>query len=366
MTIKKEVDGTYTVRVASRCEGKYFQKIKKRIKKKADANFYENKFSKLREEWKNNLKNKVLTWQVALDEYLAEAELTLAPSTFLETRSALLLHTKVWNHIPIEDLHKNMVLKHIQKVHAKNSESTKKQLAKYIRNVFKVQVDNGEIKRNPALGLKFSNKEMKNNRLIAMTKSEIQTLLKEATLIDHPWHDIWYLTYQAGLRSGEAYALKEEHIDFENKHIHILQSYDFKTGVIGPTKNRKTRIVPINTDFSHFLKQLVLKAKRDEFLLPRINDWKNGNAAKILKSFQKDLGIRETNFHSLRASFITHLLLDGVSMTKVQQIVGHEDLKTTARYVRMIASDLQGATDSIGISTSDLEAAKILTFSRET
>lgn len=108
--------------------------------------------------------------------------------------------------------------------------------------MFKVQVDNGEIKRNPALGLKFSNKEMKNNRLIAMTKSEIQTLLKEATLIDHPWHDIWYLTYQAGLRSREAYALKEEHIDFENKHIlHILQSYDFKTGANRANKEQKNQ-----------------------------------------------------------------------------------------------------------------------------
>lgn len=65
---------------------------------------------------------------------------------------------------------------------------------------------------------------------------------------------------------------------------------------------------------------------------------------------QIELGLRETNYHSLGASFITHLLLAGVSVTKVQHLVGHSDLKTTQDYVRLIGSDLDGATDAIALN----------------
>ena len=50
---------------------------------------------------------------------------------------------------------------------------------------------------------------------------------------------------------------------------------------------------------------------------------------------QKDRsGLKGLTFHSARASFITNLLLAGISPFAVMKYVGHRDLKTTMRYYR--------------------------------
>ena len=101
------------------------------------------------------------------------------------------------------------------------------------------------------------------------------------------------------------------------------------------------------------MKELKLERGNEKTVLPQLKAWKHGEAAQELKSFQRDIGIKETDFKSLRASFITHLLLAGVPPTIVKEIVGHADLKTTNdHYVRLSGSDLKGATNPIDIDLS--------------
>lgn len=249
----------------------------------------------------------------------------------------------------IDEFKKDDVLKHINQVLKDKSFATKNSLAKFIRKVFQQQVENGILSFNPANKIRFFNEGLKNNKLICMTKTEIKFLLERAFQLSHPWYAIYKLKYQFGLRSGEAFALSWKNIDFENKILHVTESYCFKSEKVGPPKNKESRTIPISPGIENFLKELKLSNGNSEFVLPHPPGWKHGDAAKILKSFQKDIGIRQTNFHSLRASFITHLLLDGMPITKVQHMVGHKDLATTQRYVRLTASDLKGATDSLDV-----------------
>jgi site-specific recombinase XerD len=113
------------------------------------------------------------------------------------------------------------------------------------------------------------------------------------------------------------------------------------------------------------LASLVAGKQPDDFLLPRYRPFISGGGAKVLNEIQDHLGIKKTNFHSIRASFITHLHQAGVPIGIIQQMVGHTDLNTTQRYLRFCEKDFSTATfaldkvaDTLEItSTDDFEKA---------
>ena len=51
--------------------------------------------------------------------------------------------------------------------------------------------------------------------------------------------------------------------------------------------------------------------------------------------------IKDASFHSLRHSFATHLLEDGVNLRYVQELLGHRDVKTTQLYTRVTKRGLR-------------------------
>lgn len=80
--------------------------------------------------------------------------------------------------------------------------------------------------------------------------------------------------------------------------------------------------------------------------------WIQGSQAKELKEFYREIGITQIRFHDLRATFITQLLLRGVPLAKVMTIIGHSTIKTTMKYLRLVAQDTKGATEALGVTAS--------------
>lgn len=86
-----------------------------------------------------------------------------------------------------------------------------------------------------------------------------------------------------------------------------------------------------------------------EFVFSRQSRWEKGLQAKILNRFQDEAKVKRTKFHALRAFFITQLLRGGCSAIYVQEIVGHEDIKTTMFYVGLAGTELRGKTESLAV-----------------
>lgn len=362
MAITQNKNGKFDVRVTVSIKGKIIERRVRGLKSKGLARLEEDLLKKELTQLKELGWHKKITWEEAKNEMYQKHEKKLSFSTLSSMKSILNLHTSAWANRPIDGFTTAEIEQLIETTYEQNSMESKKKLLNHIKLVFKRQIELGHLKTNPCLDLKYGKAPEKD--LLAMTRQEMELLLNQALNSNHPWYVIWRTIYELGLRSGEGIALMWTDIDFTNNRVTISKSYCAKEKVIGPTKNRKVRTLPLNPSLAVFLKELKLSTSDCEFVLPQFTEWKRGEAAEVLRAFQRDLGIRETNFHSLRASFITHLLLKSVPVTKVQQMVGHSDLKTTQRYVRLVAADLDGATDGISLNLSNNQDGEVLPFNR--
>lgn len=291
------------------------------------------------------------TWKKALAEYLEYSEENHRLSTFYNRLKVLEKYTTIWNTKDLVEINKADVKNLLEEI--KQSQSFRKEVLKYIRQVFELACENRKIAFNPAKKIVLNDDKYhqeKANQLTAMTKNEVATLLAYMKEIGHEYYEVFYITYQLGLRSSEAVAFQFSDIKFDKNHVVISKSWCKKKKGFVPPKNGTSRIVPLNKQLGALLKEMKLKANSEnDFVLPRNRTWMNGGATKILTKIQDHLGIKHTNYHSLRASFITHLLRDGLDITRVQAMVGHRELKTTQRYIRLDGTDLEGVTESLSI-----------------
>lgn len=363
MAITQRADGKFDVRVTVVVHGTLLERRKRGLLSKGEAKFSENELKQGLLLLKQKGWDKTIKWSNAIDDYYQWKQKKIAYSTYTSMKTILNMHTKVWVDRHIDSFHAAEIEAHIEAVYTEEALESKRKLLRFIRDVFNRQIQLGKLNINPCAGLTFGNAPEK--ELIAMSRPEMDLLLRKAQELNHPWFVIWRVVYELGLRSGEGLGLKWTDVDFNNNQVVICRSYCSKSKKFGPTKNRKTRTIPLNQSLSAFLKELKLTCTESEFVLPQITEWKRGDAAEILRTFQSDLGIRQTNFHSLRASFITHLLLQKVPVTTVQLMVGHSDLKTTQRYVRLVASDFDGVTDALSMDLSMNKIADVVPIFKE-
>lgn len=150
------------------------------------------------------------------------------------------------------------------------------------------------------------------------------------------------LSYGAGLRVSEAVSLRIRDVDVDELTLHIKHA-----------KGDKDRIsvIPATavTDLRGFLAgrngaKYVFFSEQGGRLTTR-------TAQKIFEHALRKAGIQKpATFHSLRHSFATHLLENGVDVRYVQELLGHQNIRTTELYthvtnpmLKKIKSPLEGS-----------------------
>jgi len=149
------------------------------------------------------------------------------------------------------------------------------------------------------------------------------------------------LAVYAGLRLGEAAGLQRDALDFDRGLIHVHRSYD------GPTKSKHERYVPLAPELAAMLRPWLL-AHPGELVVTRpdpenperaipiategMDDSTGKDFARRAKRACKRAGVPPVTYHQLRHTFASHVA-DKVPEGIVGALLGHEDLKTTRRYV---------------------------------
>ncbi|HEX8807965.1 MAG TPA: tyrosine-type recombinase/integrase [Xanthobacteraceae bacterium] len=152
------------------------------------------------------------------------------------------------------------------------------------------------------------------------------------------------LGYGCGLRASEVVRLKVKHIDSAQKIIRVEQS-----------KGRKDRNVMLSPEMLDLLRQWWKTRRRgfdsttpvaERWLFPGRRPGKPMTTRQLNRLFHEAAdaaGIKKgVTLHALRHSFATHLLEHGTDIRKIQAVLGHDKLDTTARYTRVATGMIAG------------------------
>jgi site-specific recombinase XerD len=161
---------------------------------------------------------------------------------------------------------------------------------------------------------------------VILNPQELRTLFAAPTLLKH--RIVLTLIYSAGLRGQEVINLKISDVDFSRKTIHIRQS-----------KFKKDRIVPLSEYMAVGLKKY-LQAENPHIWLFNGKEPDGRYSVKglswVMRETLKKASIaKDVNLHSLRHSYATHLLEQGMNIVTLKQLLGHAEITTTMLYLHV-------------------------------
>lgn len=179
------------------------------------------------------------------------------------------------------------------------------------------------VKDNQKIDLKFAKRNQK--LPIVLTRDEVNRII--ASIKNNKHRLMIALAYGAGLRVSEVVNLKINDADLAELTIHIKQA-----------KGQKDRITVFPEKIKSEIFSLVnLRDKNDYVFASERGGKLTTRTAQII--FEKALASasieKDATFHSLRHSFATHLLENGVDVRYVQELLGHANIRTTQIYTHM-------------------------------
>jgi integrase/recombinase XerD len=160
---------------------------------------------------------------------------------------------------------------------------------------------------------------------VVLTLKEIKTILKMTKNKKHK--TLLSLAYGSGLRVSEVVNLKVKDVLLNELTLHIKKG-----------KGKKDRITVFPEKIKLQLKNLIAGKDKNSYVFESQRGGKltTRTAQKIFKNALKKTKIKkDATFHSLRHSFATHLLENGVSIRYVQKLLGHSSIKTTQAYTKV-------------------------------
>ena len=185
------------------------------------------------------------------------------------------------------------------------------------------------LESDPTLPIKRPKKE--NHLPTTLSKSEIKLILSK--IRNEKSNLMISLIYATGFRVSELTNLKIQDLNFSEKIGHIRQA-----------KGNKDRVFNIPESLFDQIKDQVeqqTKFKQEYLFSGRNGKISIRNIQKIVSGAAKRADLKNVHTHTLRHSFATHLLEEGVDIRKIQELLGHSNLSTTQIYTHVSNEELK-------------------------
>jgi len=174
----------------------------------------------------------------------------------------------------------------------------------------------------------------KDKRLpVVLSREEVKRLFKVTTCVKH--RVLIAFLYGCGLRCFEVRHIRLEDIDFDRKMLHVRQG-----------KGKKERYVPLSLVLIDWIREY-LSANNPQVWLFNGRRKKSPDGAIDMHYSPKGLGwvirqavhkagiIKRVSAHTLRHTYATHLLEDGLDIVSIRDLLGHSSIETTMVYLHV-------------------------------
>jgi len=297
----------------------------------------------LTEQKKSTLERANLTFSDVWTKYNTQATADRGKTAVISENS----YYKNWIEPNLADIPmKDVSPFHLEKIKSKMAKKGRKPRSieytlAIIRQVFnyarRTDLFNGD---NPVSKVKIPRTD--NRRVLFLTHDEAETLLTELMKISKQVHDMALMSLHTGMRAGEIFGLTWGCVDL-----------DAGTMFLKDTKNKSSRTAFMTKGVNDMLAGIKPdNAGIDDLVFPGVGGVK---IVQISKTFKKTVdtlfnkGVddprRRVTFHSLRHTFASWLVMEGVDLYTVKEMLGHKDLTMTQRYAHLAPDTLRGAVN---------------------
>lgn len=180
---------------------------------------------------------------------------------------------------------------------------------------------------------------------VILSKGEVRRMLEAPRNLGH--RAVLATLYGGGLRVSEAAHLKVADIDGARKVVWIRGG-----------KGLKDRQVMLSAQLREVLAAYYRWKRPTTWLFPGGNGKSDcpitqQSIYRICVKAARLAGVtKPVHPHSLRHAFATHLLEDGVNLLVIQALLGHKNLKTTARYLHVADITIRSARSPLDLLDS--------------
>lgn len=220
----------------------------------------------------------------------------------------------------------------------KASAETRKRKLATIRGFLEFMKDNQIIYGNAADTVEGPIREEREPSILL--KTEYKALLQVAG--DSPRDlAIVMLFLQTGLRVSELVNLNLNDVNFTTKEILVRQG-----------KGRKDRVVPLVGQAHEVLKKYLAVREAE----PEYNNVfiaRNGTSMDVrtvryrIHKYYLEAGIKKkASVHTLRHTFATHQIHNGLKLNELKEVLGHKKMETTYKYVHLDRTNLKTSMEN--------------------
>ncbi len=189
-------------------------------------------------------------------------------------------------------------------------------------------------------------KRPKRSRLLptVLSKEEVIDLLRYTKNLKH--RAVLAMIYSAGLRISELLNLELKHIDIDRRQLTVKNS-----------KGRKDRNIILAQSFIPLMQNYLISYEPKTYFVEG-KPFQKYSAESVRAFLHKSSKIaritKRVTPHTLRHSYATHLLENGIDLRYIQELLGHAKPETTMIYTHVSKKDLLNIESPLDLAVKSL------------